>query len=146
MHTITAVYAGDSNFSDSTSNVLVQTVNQDTTTTVLYPGSTAVLGQNNTMSTTVFPDLPGSGTPTGTVTFAEGDTTLGTGVLVNGTATLTSNSFILGANTITVIYSGDGNFIGSTGSATIMMVEPPDATPPSFTAPSLLGRLRCRRW
>ena len=58
-----------------------------------------------------------SGTPTGTVTFYDGNTVLGTGTLqvTNGVsqATLTTSGQAIGDHTITAVYSGDGNFLMS---------------------------------
>jgi hypothetical protein len=55
-----------------------------------------------------------SGTPTGTVTFLSGGTTLGTGTLnAQGVATLAVSTLPVGSNTITATYPGDTNFSGS---------------------------------
>jgi hypothetical protein len=51
------------------------------------------------------------GTPTGTVTFLAGTTTLGTGTLnAQGVATLAVTTLPLGSNTITATYPGDTSF------------------------------------
>ena len=60
---------------------------------------------------------PGSGTPTGTVTFRENNTVLGTASIVNGVATLTFN-FRKGTHPLTASWNGDVNFVGSSGAAT----------------------------
>ena len=55
--------------------------------------------------------------PTGTVTFLDGSTVLGTGTLnETGTATYTTTAFTLaaGSHSITAIYSGDNNYTAST--------------------------------
>ena len=49
-----------------------------TTTSVTTSGSPSVFGQSVTFTATVGAAAPGSGTPTGTVTFIDGTTTLGT--------------------------------------------------------------------
>ena len=86
---ITAVYSGDTTYASSTSAVLTQTVNQDSTTTkVTSSANPSVYGQSVTFTATVTAASPGSGTPTGTVTFYDGTTTLGNGTLSGGTATL----------------------------------------------------------
>ena len=65
-HTITAIYLGDSNFSESTSSTLNQTVDQaETTTTLSASPDPAVVGQPITFTATVSVAAPGSGTPTG---------------------------------------------------------------------------------
>ena len=57
---------------------------------------------------------PGSGTPTGTVTFKDGAATLGTGPLNgSGQATFTTSSLGIGPHSITAAYGGDANFLAS---------------------------------
>src|SRR5207302_9106770 len=55
-----------------------------------------------------------TGTPTGTVTFQDGASALGTGTLSGGTATFTTSGLTAGTRSITAIYGGDANFAGST--------------------------------
>ena len=52
---------------------------------------------------------PGAGSPTGTVTFLDGSTSLGTGTVTGGVATFTTSSLAIGAHVITASYGGDGN-------------------------------------
>src|SRR5439155_11761280 len=93
-HSITAVYAGDGssgNFNSSTSPALSQVVNMaDTTTALVSSGSPTVFGQSVTFTATVSTVAPGAGTPTGTVSFKDGTTTLLTPNLVSGQATFTT--------------------------------------------------------
>ena len=80
IHLLTATYSGDSTFAASTSNPDIQVVNADTTTTSLKSSlSSSVFGQAVTFTATVLAALPGSGTPTGVVTFEEGLNVLGCG-------------------------------------------------------------------
>jgi Bacterial Ig-like domain (group 3)/Divergent InlB B-repeat domain len=53
---------------------------------------------------------------TGTVTFKEGSTTLGTGALSGGIATHDTTSLTAGVHSITAVYGGDGSYQGSTSS------------------------------
>jgi len=57
------------------------------------------------------------GTPTGTVSFYDGTTLLGTVTAASGVATYATSALIAGANSITAVYSGDGNFATSTSAA-----------------------------
>jgi hypothetical protein len=115
---ITAVYGGDGNFTSSTSAVLTQTVQKDATVISLKSSANpSVNGQSVTFTATVAAKVPGIGTPTGTVTFYDGSTAIGTGTLgpgSPGTATFTTSSLSVGAHAITAVYSGDGNFTTST--------------------------------
>ena len=117
-HSITAVYGGDGNFTSSTSSVLTQTVNQTATTAAVNSSANpSVIGQSVTFTATVSAVAPGAGTATGTVTFKDGATTLGSGTLSSGSATFATSGLILGGHSITAVYAGDSNFTGSTSSA-----------------------------
>jgi hypothetical protein len=127
-HSITAVYGGDSNFATSTSAALTQTVNAATTTTVVASSSNpSVFGQSVTFTATVTSGA--TGTPTGTVTFNEGTTTLGTGALnASGTAAFNTSALAGGAHSITAVYGGDANFATSTSAALTQTVSAASTT------------------
>jgi len=115
---ITAIYSGDTTYAPSKSAVLTQTVNQDSTTTkVTSSANPSVYGQSVTLTATVKAAAPGSGTPTGTVTFYDGTTNLGSGTLSAGTATFTTTFFVVSSHSITAVYSGDPDFTASTSPA-----------------------------
>ena len=121
-HSITAVYAGDTNDLTSTSAALTFKVSQDTTTTTVAAAPKAtVYGQSVTFTATVAVSSPGVGTPTGTVTFKDGTTTLGTGTLSTAkgvtTATFSTSTLALGSHSITAVYAGDTNDLTSTSAA-----------------------------
>jgi hypothetical protein len=114
---ITVVYGGDPNFLSSTSPALALTVGQAGTTTALTSSSsTAKFGTPVTFTATVKPVAPGSGTPTGTVTFYDGSTALGTVSLTNGVAKLILSNLSRGVHHITAVYSADVDFLASTSS------------------------------
>jgi len=102
----------------------VLTLQQSTSTVSLSAQSnTLSSGQSTTLTATV--SVTGSGAaPSQAVNFMSGTTLLGTGTLspldaTDSTATLTLNASQLapGANTITAVYAGDINYVGSTSSA-----------------------------
>ncbi len=66
---------------------------------------------------------PGAGTPTGTVTFMDGSTVLGTAALTNGTAKLTTTTIPAGSNSIKAVYGGDANFTTSTSGSLTQTVH-----------------------
>ena len=78
-------------------------------------------GQAATFTAVVAPAAPGAGTPTGTVTFYDGDKSLGTAQLaaVGGAfqATLSAGGLAVGPHTITARYGGDGGFLESASAA-----------------------------
>ena len=90
-HTITASYSGDGNFTASTAPSFTQVVNKDnTTTSLVVTVNPSVYGQSISFTATVAAVAPGTGTPTGSVTFYDGSTTLGTVTLSAGSATYTT--------------------------------------------------------
>src|SRR5271157_3496104 len=66
-----------------------------------------VFGQTVTLDATVSVVSPGTGVPTGTVTFELGSKPLGTETLTDGAAEFSTTPTAAGAETITIIYSGD---------------------------------------
>jgi streptogramin lyase len=66
----------------------------------------------------------GAGTPTGTVTFTDGPTTLGSASLnASGQATFTPAALSVGTHTITAIYGGDASFQTSQSAALTQTVN-----------------------
>jgi len=124
-HPITAAYGGDSTFTGSTSSTLTQTVKKAGTTTLASSlANPSVSGQAVTFTATVTAKSPGAGTPTGTVTFKNGPSTLGTGTLnSSGQATFTISTLAVGPHSITASYGGDANFSGSTSSKLTQTVK-----------------------
>ena len=120
-HSITAVYGGSQDFAGSTSAVLSQTVNQAASSTfVISSLNPSTFGQSVTFTATV---ISSYGTPTGTVTFKDGSTTLGTGKLSSSQAKFTTSSLSVGTHSITAVYGGSTNFSGSTSSVLSQVVN-----------------------
>jgi hypothetical protein len=88
---------------------LVETVNKDATTTTLSVQHVAA--NFFYLNATVLPNAPGSGTPTGTLTFYDGNTILGT-LPSSGGGTLLVR-LAAGKHHLKVVYSGDSDFLGS---------------------------------
>ncbi len=154
-HTITAVYSGDANFAGSTSAPYVQGVGQTVSNTVVTSNANpSVLGQAVTFNAIV---TASTGVPTGTVTFNDGATVLGTGALNAGVATFTTNALTSGSHNITASYGGDADFFGSVSAVLTQIVIPNttiDTTPPdpdndltpifTFSSTSATGTFVCR--
>ena len=64
-----------------------------------------------------------SGSPTGTVTFKDGTSTLGTGTVSGGVASLAVSTLAVGTHSITGSYGGDTNFNGSSSSLLSQVVS-----------------------
>jgi len=105
-----------------------------TTTSVTAMPATSTFGQSVILTATV---TSAAGTPTGSVAFTLGGTTLGSGT-VNGTgvATLATTALPVGVNqTITATYSGDANFTTSSGTTAVTV----NAVTITLTAPTGTG-------
>jgi hypothetical protein len=128
-HPVTAVYSGDSTYAGSTSPVVTQTVatagTTASTTTLSSSANPSTTGQPVTLVATV----AGSGkTPTGTVSFRDGDTTISVRPIANGRASLVTSSLTAGPHPLTAAYGGDPAFAGSTSAALTQTVAQPGTT------------------
>ena len=119
---IKAVYAGDPNFSASTSKAVFQTVNKASTATALASSlNPSTFGQSVTFTATVAAEF--SGTPTGSVVFKNGTATLGTATLSGGVASYTTTKLAVGMESITAAYGGTSSFTRSTSTPLIQTVN-----------------------
>ncbi|MFB6437043.1 Ig-like domain repeat protein [Streptomyces sp. NPDC056411] len=117
-YTVTATYAGDGDFAASVGTT-VQTVAVSVSTTATTVSSTpdpSVVGGAVTFTATVAAVPPASGTPTGTLTFEFGDGSPTVTVPLTGGAATASHTYTAaGGYSVTAVYSGDGDFAGSSG-------------------------------
>ncbi len=133
-HSLTAAYAGDTNFLASTSPAVNYTVNPlglktrerhgrrslitTSLTLTASPASNSDIGQQVTLKATLRPSAVRNLTTGGeTITFMDGAKTLGTGTLSSGVATLSTSSLAAGRYSLTAVYAGDTNFLASTSPA-----------------------------
>jgi hypothetical protein len=140
---ITAAYAGDTNFIGAGSQSLTQDVRYASASTLSGPARGPVYGQSVTFTATVKAVAPGTGTPTGTVTFYDNGSALGGPVtLVSGVAQLAIKTLSVGTHSITESYCGDGAFRPS-GSTAVAMTVSQASTTTTLTAsadPSVFGQ------
>jgi hypothetical protein len=137
--TVTAVYNGDGNFITNSGSVVQNvTPKTATSTSVVSSLNPSTFGHAVTFTATV--THSGSGTPTGTVTFFDVKTRLGSATLAsNGTASFSISTLSVGSHAITAFYGGDNNFASSTspvltqvvnaGAAIVSMLSKSEASP-----------------
>ncbi len=107
-------------------------VRASTTTTLASSNNAPAAGQAVTLTATVRPVAPATGVPTGTVTFRDGATVIGTATLgATGTASI-SASFTAGTHSLTAAYGGSLDFLAST-SAVLTLTVGGAAPPPGAT-------------
>ncbi len=94
---------------DGVAGTTTQVVSQAATTTTLDVGSTF-------LRATIVPVAPGSGTPTGTVTFSVAGGVVGSAPLVEGVATLKQTVPSGSSRAISAVYGGDTSFTASSTS------------------------------
>jgi streptogramin lyase len=134
-HSLTASFGATSAFAASNSAAVTEAVAPAATTTALSASLASVVsGQSVTFTATVAAVAPGAGAPTGTVTFLDGTTVLGTvAVDAGGKAALTTSFSTTGSHAIKAVYNGDGNFTASSQTVT-EQVRAPSALAPTTTA------------
>jgi uncharacterized protein (TIGR03437 family) len=108
-----------------------------TTITLKSSLNPSAFGQAVTLTAAVSP-----ATATGSVTFKDGSSTLGSSALSGGAATFTISTFSVGTHSLTAVYSGDANDSAST-SAVLTQTVNAAATSTSLTSsanPSVYGQ------
>jgi hypothetical protein len=103
VHALTAFYSGDPKYFSITSPVLTQTV------TVAVPSVTltASLNPASAMQPILLAAAVSAPLATGSVTFKDGGSTIGTGPLISGVAKLFGPTLSPGTHSLTAVYSGD---------------------------------------
>jgi hypothetical protein len=103
-----------------------------TTTALTASSATITAGGSVTFTTTVTGASGSMAVPTGTVTFLDKATTLGTATLNGaGVGAYSTTTLSTGTHSITAQYGGDSNFAASTSAAVTVTVQA--ALPPSFS-------------
>ena len=99
-----------------------------TTTVGSSPSGSGSYGATVTFTATV------TSVATGTVTFKEGATVIGSGTVLGGIATLTINTLTLGGHSVTAAYGGDATYLPSSSSALAYTVNKAAVTITGVTA------------
>lgn len=154
---ITAGYTPDTassltyNSASGTSSVTVTAAPVATITTLQTTATSITIGSSVSFTATVAPNAvpiatvsgvraqaANSAVPTGTVTFLDGTSTLGTGTLnASGVATYSTVTLSLGSHSISASYSGDASNAASTSAAIVVTVTVAPAPVAALTPPIL---------
>lgn len=139
MHSIVGVYGGSPSYNASVlPNETAATftiTKSSTSTTVASSPASAPQGSPITITATVSSAGLGS-SPTGTLQFTQNGQNLGSAVAVSGgQAQFTTSALAVGSDTIGANYSGDANYLSSSGSVVVMVT----GTGPDFTITTSTG-------
>ena len=142
-HAMTASYSGSGGLQPST-GMRTHVVNKGNTTTTIVSGTNpSIVGQSVTLTASVNPVAPATGTATGTVQFRDGGVDIGSPVtLSSGSASLSTSFMSTGAHSITAVYAGDADSNTST-SASISQTVNKATTTTAVTSdvnPSVFGQ------
>jgi hypothetical protein len=124
-HSIVATYASDTQFAASIGSVahVVQNGTATTVTSSLNPSSS---GQSVMFTATVTPTNAAPGTPTGSATFKDGPTVLGTIQLAaNGLGSFSTSALSIGSHTITAEFIGTNGWLNSSGTVAQVVNDAP---------------------
>jgi sugar lactone lactonase YvrE len=140
-HVLSASYSGNVNYASSASanlNIVIGTATTVTSDVVLTSASLwtnpVAVNPGSAVAMSVTISLPVQGTPTGTVTFFNGATALGSATVLaakvngapGGQASFSTSTLADGNYNITATYNGDTNFTGSTSPDSVpLLVSPP---------------------
>src|SRR5262249_14293880 len=118
-----------------------QTVNQGSTSSTLSSSANpSNPGATVTLTAAVAAVAPASGVASGTVTFTDGTTVLGSATLVNGSASLTVPTLSGGAHSINVSYAGRRESKGGTSGVVTQNVRDSASTTPLTAPPNPVRR------
>ena len=135
-HSLTAVFTpSHASYSPVTSSAVAYTITSATTTTSLTTSvSTASYGTSITLTAAVTPN-----TLAGSVTFKDGATTIGTGTVSSGSATLAIDTLDVGGSphSLTAVFTPtDTNYTGSTSSAKTVTISTATSTTTLSASPA----------
>ena len=115
-YTVMASFTPLAGYLASSASVAEDVEAASTTTALSVPASTK-FGLSVTLTATVKPVAPGTGTPTGTVSFYDGTGLIGTAPLSSGAATITVSGLPGATQALSASYPGNAEFVGSIGTA-----------------------------
>jgi hypothetical protein len=131
---ISAVWAGNMNFSGSTATGTQIVNGVPTTTSVTSSKNPSLVDDSVTLTAIAAPTTETANLPSGMMTLMDGETMLAFGVVdATGTFTYTTTALAQGTHSIQAVYTGDSYFAGSTSAALSQVVNHAAAVAPTLT-------------
>jgi len=150
-HTVAAVYSGSASYQNGSDSLTQEVTRADTLTSVITTPSPSNEGQNIEITANVAAVAPGSGSPTGIITFTANGDVIGAASLQAGPsasqATINVPDLAPGSYNIRASYAGDAGYGASESAPTSHTVIAGAAIVPTTTAvsssenPSTYGQL-----
>jgi hypothetical protein len=147
-HTITAMFSGNANVMAGQSGSIQQVVDQAGTEPALTFRAIRNRRRQVTsviLTTSVQVTVPGSGVPTGAVTYFVNGRSVATRTLSNGTSSITVAARKALKKTISVAYGGGANFSGSSSARQVVTTGGLKASARPFTAFFSRGRMSAHK-
>ena len=140
-HSLTAAYAGSAGFGASVSGQVPLTVDQAQTATSLTVSPTDPTTYGQILTLTAKVTAPGD-KQTGTVTFFDGNRTLGTANVAAGSALFSTGTLTGGSHALSALYGGDINYAASRSAVVDRNVTPaaPTVSLASSVNPAAFGQ------
>src|SRR6185503_5837966 len=124
--------ANTANYANASATVTINVVKPTVTVTVTSSNSPSLFGVPVTLTATIVPT-----TATGSVTFKDGMTTLGSAAVSGGLATINTATLAVGTHSLTAVYSGDSAVMGATSAVFSQVISPSAKIAVSFAVQAL---------
>jgi subtilase family serine protease len=142
IHTLQAIYNGDTNYTSVASSTVNVTASKSATSLTVVPATTTpIAGNSMQVTANLTATIAGTTIPTGTVTFTMDGSTVGSTSLVSGTSAYQTITVPpTGLHVLAASYSGDSNYNSSISPSVTFTVAKTATTTvvtPSTTTPAL---------
>lgn len=121
-HNVSAVYSGDNNYPGTTTAAVQVVQKAPAAISILFADNSTMNGSTYHEPVTVSVTATSAyGIPQGIVSIKDGSTHLGSTVLINGTASFTTNQLSFGSHALSAEYNGNVNFMAATTTTPVQL-------------------------